>query len=136
MSKAVLDASALLTVLLGERGGEVVVPVLCGATISAVNYSEVVKKFIERGGEVRAVTGLLDRQSLVIVPLDRDRAVAAAALLPQTSRHGLSFADRVCLATGREFGLPVLTAEERMAEPELDLAVTLIRSRVGGAGRP
>lgn len=129
MTRAVLDASALLAVLLRERGGEVVAPVLYGALVSAVNYSEVFKKAIERRGEVREIEQLLDRQALQVVPFDRVRAIAAAELLPYTSPHGLSFADRACLATGREFGLPVFTAETRMGDIKLDVTVTLIRQR-------
>jgi ribonuclease VapC len=129
MTRAVLDASALLAVLRRERGAEIVVPVLYGAVVSAVNYSEVFKKGLERGGQVRDIEQLLDRQALDVIPFDRARAIAAAELLPHTSPHGLSFADRACLATGREFGLPVFTAEARMGQTELDVVVTLIRQR-------
>jgi PIN domain nuclease of toxin-antitoxin system len=129
MTRAVLDASALLAVLLREPGTEIVAPVLYGALVSAVNYSEVFKKAIERRGEVQTVEQLLDRQALEVIPFDRARAIAAAQLLPQTSPHGLSFADRACLATGREFGLPVFTAEARMGQTELDVDVTMIRER-------
>lgn len=129
MSKAVLDASALLALLLREPGAELVSEVVHRATVSAVNYSEVLKKVIERDGDVVKMSQLLDRQSLHIVAFDRERAVAAATILPHTQSRGLSFADRACLATGLEFGLPVYTSEKRISETTLNVPVTLIRER-------
>lgn len=127
VSKAVLDASALLAVLHREPGENIVTPVLYGATVSAVNYSEVLKRMIERGSDAKTTAQLLDRQQLRIIPFDRERAIAAASLLRYTQAHGLSFADRACLATGKEFGLVVYTSEKRMSETTLDIDVTLIR---------
>lgn len=127
MSKAVLDASALLAVLNREPGQELVAAVLYGASVSAINYSEVLKKVIERGGDVVLMSQFLDRQQLVIVPFDRERAIAAASILPQTKAKGLSFADRACLATGKELGLTVYTTEKRMSETALDVDVKLVR---------
>ena len=49
MSRAVLDASALLAVMLDEPGAEVVEAHFEGAVISAVNLAEVGAKMIERG---------------------------------------------------------------------------------------
>jgi ribonuclease VapC len=129
MSKAVLDTSALLAVFHCETGHEIAASVIYGATVSTVNYSEVIKKFVERGGNVHMAQQLLDRQSLRLVTLDRQRAIHAAAILPHTQSRGLSFADRVCLATGKEFGLPVFTSDQRMTETTLDVVVTLIRPR-------
>ncbi len=40
MSRVVLDASAILAVLNNERGAETVLPLLRGASVSAVNYGE------------------------------------------------------------------------------------------------
>lgn len=131
VSKVLLDASALLAVLRSEPGAEAVAPVLYGASVSAVNYSEVIKKVVERKGNPQAAKELLDRQLLDIIPFDRNRAVAAAILLPRTSAYGLSFADRACLAAAEERGYPVYTAEERMTKPSLSVAVTLIRPRRG-----
>ena len=49
MSEAVLDASAILAVLNGEPGGDLVVPLLGNASISTVNYAEVASKLINSG---------------------------------------------------------------------------------------
>ena len=100
-----------------------------GSTVTTVNYSEVFKKVVERGGDVETVFQLLNRQSLRLVTFDRQRSIAAAAILPHTQVRGLSFADRVCLATGKEFGLPVYTSDEKMTQTALDVEVIDIRER-------
>lgn len=130
MNKVVLDASALLAVMFNERGAEVVAPVLFGATISAVNYSEVFKKAIEKRGTIQETLSFLTRQAIRIVSFDQERAIAAAAILPQSAEHGLSFADRACVALGLELGYRVFTAEERMSKTTLAIDVRLIRQRV------
>src|SRR5579863_5863159 len=97
VSKVVLDASALLAVLRREPGREVVEPLLVGAAVSAVNYSEVIKKSVEAGGKAAETRALLRRMDLVVFAFDEPQAVAAGALFEQTRSLGLSLADRACL---------------------------------------
>lgn len=129
VNRVVLDASAVLAVLNREPGSEIVAPVLRGATISAVNYSEVLKKTVEFGGEVVNVRLLLDHQSLNIVPFDAAHAVEAAIILPHTSGFGLSFADRACVSLGRRLGYVIFTADSCMNLPKLGIDIRLIRGR-------
>lgn len=129
MNKVVLDASAVLAVFFLEDGKRAVEPVLFGASMSAVNYSEVLKKAVEKRGSLQQARYFLDRQSINVVPFDASQAVLAASILPQTSPHGLSFADRACLSLGMKLQYKVYTAEQRMGETELDVKVTLIRKR-------
>jgi len=124
----VLDASALLAVFFEETGAEVVAPVLFGASVSAVNYSEVIKKVLERRGNFELTRNFLDRQSLRIVAFDTARAIAAARILAQTSEFGLSFADRACMSLGLELDYTVVTAERRMSLTGLNVDVRLIRN--------
>jgi len=129
VSSVVLDASALLAVLRREPGREVVEPLLVGAAVSAVNYSEVIKKAVEAGGkasETRAVLRLMD---LVVFAFDEPQAVAAGALFEQTRMLGLSFADRACLGLGIAHRWPVVTAEKKFAEAGLPVEVRLIRRK-------
>jgi PIN domain nuclease of toxin-antitoxin system len=117
----------VLAVLRKERGAEVVAPVLTGAVISAVNYSEVLKKTVEVGGQIHVARALLHQCKLHIVAFDADHAAEAAALYPQTSSRGLSFADRACIALGLRQGIPVFTAEKRFAELGLPVKIRVIR---------
>ncbi len=49
MSDAVLDASAVLALLLAEPGADQVAATLPGALLSAVNLAEIITKLCERG---------------------------------------------------------------------------------------
>ncbi|HEY1067444.1 MAG TPA: type II toxin-antitoxin system VapC family toxin [Pirellulales bacterium] len=127
MSDVVLDASAVLAVLFNEAGADIVAPVLYQATISAVNYSEVLKKTLDKGGDLQIVQSLLARQALKIVPFDVEHATTAAAMLPKTASLGLSFADRACLALGIQSRFEVFTTDKKMSEADLGVRIRLIR---------
>lgn len=129
MSDVVLDASALLAVLRREPGREVVEPLLARATVSAVNYSEVIKKSVEAGGKAGETRALLRLMDLVVVAFDEPQAVAAGALFEHTRNMGLSFADRACLGLGLARHWPVVTAERKFAEAGLPVEVRLIRRK-------
>ncbi|MCA9212157.1 MAG: type II toxin-antitoxin system VapC family toxin [Planctomycetales bacterium] len=127
MSSCVFDASAVLAVLNRERGHEIAEPHLFGATISTVNYGEVLKKSVERGGSIPMVQLLLAKQDLRIVPFDVSHSVCSAEICPAGKAHGLSFADRACLSLGLLLDLPIVTAEEAMKQVNLPIKVKLIR---------
>jgi hypothetical protein len=76
-----------------ELGADIVRASLVGAFISAVNYSEVMKKTIERSVAVDTLHALVKSASLEIVPFDTALAEASARLYPETKAHGMSFAD-------------------------------------------
>jgi ribonuclease VapC len=102
-------------------------PYLKGGMISAVNYSEVLKKVIENGGELAKTRLILASFTLVIVPFDEPMAAKAAELWPVTKPLGLSFADRACLALGLARKAQVLTADARLAGADLPVKVKVIR---------
>lgn len=87
-----------------EPGADIVRASLVGAFISAVNYSEVMKKTIERSVALDTLHALVKSASLEIVPFDTSLAEASAELFPATKAHGMSFADRACLALGIQRG--------------------------------
>jgi ribonuclease VapC len=128
VTSVVLDASALMAFLHSEPGSDMVWQALSDALISAVNYSEVLKKAIERGKEAEHVASAIRRLSLVIVPFDEQLAMTSAELYPQAKPHGMSFADRACLALGVLRGCAVLTAERKMRLLSLPIKVKLIRN--------
>jgi ribonuclease VapC len=128
VTSVVLDASALLAVLNAEAGADIVLAALSDAAISAVNYSEVLKKTVERNAPTEAVLAFMNGWPIEIVSFDEDLAASSAALYPVTKQHGLSFADRACLALGIQRKSKVLTSERRMALPTLSIKVKLIRN--------
>lgn len=111
MSSIILDASALLALLLGEVGAELVRPVLAEAAMSTVNLAEVVGHFA-RNGVVRAeIMEVLAPLPINYVVPDVALAHDIGLLVPATRGAGLSLGDRACLALARRLGVPALTAD-------------------------
>jgi ribonuclease VapC len=108
----VLDASALLAMLQGEKGGSKVTSVIAGARISVVNYTEVVSHFIRLGMPARDLDAMLDPLPMEIVPADAALGKIAGHLRAITAQAGLSLGDRYCLALARREGLPAWTADK------------------------
>ncbi len=125
----VIDASALLAVLLEERGAEVVIPVLRGSAISAINFSESMVRAIDKGHPSRIVAELVDSFDLEIVAFDRSHANIAADLRTHTRSIGASFGDRACLALALQRQVPVLTADTDWSklDPGLGIDIRQIR---------
>jgi len=111
-----------------EPGADIVRASIVGALISAVNYSEVMKKTIERLVPTDHLHQLVKTAAIEIVPFDKSQAEASAQLYPETKAQGMSFADRACLALGLAQKLTVLSAEHKMRIPSLAVKVKLIRN--------
>lgn len=108
----VLDASALIAMLKGERGAAKVAAGVAGARVSSVNYAEVVSHFIHAGMPERQVDAMLDPLPLTVVPADKALAQIAGRLRTPTAEAGLSLGDRFCLALARRDGLPAWTSDQ------------------------
>jgi PIN domain nuclease of toxin-antitoxin system len=111
MTLAVLDASALLALLLGERGDEKVRAVLAQSAVTAVNLAEVVGHFARNGAAERDIRLVLDPLPIDLVVFDEELAFAAGLLLPATRQAGLSLGDRACLALASRLQVRALTAD-------------------------
>ena len=111
MSKAVLDSSAVLAVLLEEAGADRVESGLPGARLSAVNLAEVLSKLCDRGMPADEVLIAVAALGVDIVPYDGEQARLTGELRPRTRAAGLSLGDRACLALARLRLLPAMTAD-------------------------
>jgi ribonuclease VapC len=104
-----------------------------GAAISVVNWIEVLSKLAERGEDPELASAEMTAPGLVettvtVEAVAPEDAVEAARLRPATKAHGLSLADRSCMALATRLEVPVLTADRAWAElPEARVAVELIR---------
>jgi len=121
------DASALLAYLYREQGWNRVAEFADEACISAVNLSEVLGKFVRDGHDPVEVLRRIEATSLEIVPFGTQQAALAAALVPTTSKHGLSLGDRACLALAASRNIPALTADRAWAGLDIGVAIRLIR---------
>lgn len=129
MSAVVLDASAVLALLLGEQGADRVASALDEAAIGVVNLAEVIGHYAKLGIEREDIERMLSPLPLQILEADADLAVEAGMLRLATQSAGLSMGDRFCLALARRMDRPVLTADRpwlALAGP-LGLEVILIR---------
>ena len=124
---AVLDASALLALLAEEPGGEKVTPLLDGALVSTVNWSEVLARYIDLGLDITGRDAEIESLGVSLAPFTSRQAEAAAGLLPLTRKAGLSLADRACLALALDVGGQPVTADRAWARIDVGLTVTLIR---------
>jgi PIN domain nuclease of toxin-antitoxin system len=127
VNRVVLDASALLAVLLQEPGAEMVERHLPSAMISAVNLSEVIASGVVRGLQLESVIVGLTRLSLEAVGFDSEQAYIAALFRQATRSLGLSLGDRACLALGCVRKLPVLTADRHWSKADVGVEVQVIR---------
>ncbi len=127
MPSIVLDSSAVLAHLNGERGAERVAEHLGDALICAVNLAEIVTKLVERGAALSLIRPALSRYGLSAVAFDEDLAERTGALRAQTKPFGLSLGDRACLALAQRSNLPVLTADRMWKELGLSLDVRILR---------
>ena len=125
MSGLVLDASALLALLVGEPGADKVKAALDGALLGAVNLAEIVSFYAKLGASKADIEALLRPLPVRVVPLDAGLSYDAGMLRPLTLKRGLSLGDRYCLALARREGVTVLTAERGWADVAAAAGVTV-----------
>lgn len=121
------DASALLALIRGEPGSELVNNYIPGAIMSSVNWSEVAQKCRQQGVAWDVISRGVTRRGLRIVPFSRGDAELAASLWQLTRNRGLSLGDRSCLAVAFRRGCPVVTADRAWASLAIDVPIELIR---------
>ncbi len=113
MNRTVLDASALVALLLGEPGQEPVwEAVRTGeALIGAPNWAEVVGILGRAGLPARELRTAVDGLQLEVAPLDQALALEAGLMEARTRPLGLSLGDRCCLALAERERAMVLTTD-------------------------
>ncbi len=123
--REVMDASAVLALLQREPGAENVD--LRGATMNSVNFAEVVQKTVAWERPADTLLHELTLLGLDITPFSPREAQLAGELFRQTKTHGLSLADRACLATARLLGAVAVTADRGWGEVPHGVEVRSIR---------
>lgn len=123
----VLDASALLAILQGEPVGAPLQEVLPQAALSAVNWSEVVQKALDRDIEVDNLRHEIEALGVRIVPFSADHAERAAHLRAATRHLGLSLGDRSCLAVAMDLKLPAVTTDKDWKALRIGVEIRVVR---------
>lgn len=129
MTGFVLDASALLALLLAEPGADRVKAGLDGSVMTTVNLAEVVSHYAKLGAQREDIEALLRPLPIRLISVDAVLSYEAGMLRPLTVEGGLSLEDRYCLALAKHEGLPALTAERRwsMIAEAAGVVVEMIR---------
>jgi PIN domain nuclease of toxin-antitoxin system len=130
----VLDASALLSILLDERGHDRVNRIVHRSRIHAVNLAEVIGRLVRAGMPADVAAATLRGLYLEV---DEEFEVAQAeccgALLGTRRDLGLSLGDCLCLTMAAWLGAVAVTADRRWKELDgarlgnLTIRVELIR---------
>ena len=123
----VLDASAILAMLLGEPGGERVLDDLDTSVVSVVGLAEVLSKLADRGVATGELPDQLRSAGVRFEAVVEADAADVGRLRLLDSRHVLSLGDRICLALARRLGLAVLTGDRVWAETDYGVDVVLVR---------
>ena len=128
MSRAVLDASAVIALIRDEPGSERVADYVGDALISTVTLQEVVKALLVRGFALDTVRTLIDALRLEPRPHQVEDAYAAAALFQATKSRGSGLGDRTCMALAMAEGLPAITTDRAWSDLAIPgLSVILAR---------
>jgi len=130
----VLDASALLSIVLDERGHARVDEILDRSAIHAVNLAEVVGRLVRSGMPAeRAAATLHELQLEVEEEFEASQAEFCGALLGTRRDLGLSLGDCVCLTMSSFRGAVAVTGDRRWQEldgtvvNDMTIRVELIR---------
>ncbi len=123
----VLDASAIMALILDEPGSHRVVSVLGEAFASTVSLAEIAAKLAERGMDRESFASLPSRLPVQYAPFDETQAMLSGLLRPLTRHKGLSLGDRCCLALALDRGIGVMTADRAWAGLDLGIPIEVIR---------
>ncbi|MGH9414710.1 MAG: type II toxin-antitoxin system VapC family toxin [Terriglobales bacterium] len=121
----VFDSSAILALLLEERGADAVEARLPGAAVSTVTLGETLTKLLRAGAEPEAAASRIRALDFIVIPWTEELVWQSLDLSPLAWTHGLSLADRACLALARAMGRTALTADTVWVR-----AVTSARARI------
>jgi len=128
MSQIVLDSSAILAIVLGERGTQSLTPqLLRAAAASTVNIAEVQSKLVKAGHTRDSAWADALAWVSEIKEFSVSQARLTGDLIDLTRPYGLSLGDRACLALAIELNAPVYTADKIWANLRLGIPIHILR---------
>ena len=123
----VLDSSAVLAVLLQEKGAETMVPYIGTAQISSANLAEVIARLQDRQASEEQIAGVVAEFLPRTHAMSPAQGVSAGRLRATTRHLGLSLGDRCCLALALDLNARVLTTDRAWAKLDIGVEVEVIR---------
>ena len=128
-SRYLLDASAVLALILDEPGADRVLPLLPASAITPINLAEVVKKLREKSVPLIEVEATISdlQLPLEIGPTDFRHALQVGEFAMSGRPVGLSMGDAVCLAAAAWSGRIAVTTERRWRDAFPLAAILAIR---------
>ena len=129
MTTAVLDASAVIALLKGERGASRVAGVIANSVVGVFNHAEVVSHFVHLGAPEAEVRTMLGALPFTVVAADEALGWHAGLLRAATAAAGLSLGDRFCLALARRMDAPAYTADRAWKEVAVAAEVKVVTIR-------
>ena len=108
----ILDASALIALIMNESGSQKVAKHLPTCRISSINLCETISYLVRNHWDEAMLSSLIDDLNLTIYPFTKEDALVAAHLIKHTKHKGLSLGDRACLALAQRLNAPALTADK------------------------
>jgi PIN domain nuclease of toxin-antitoxin system len=110
-----------------ESGWEAVREVLGGASLSTVNWSEVLQKAKAHGVDTAGMREEMEATGVQLVPFTAEDAEVAADLWDAGKALGLSLGDRACLALARRLGLQAVTTDRTWKRLIAGVMVCVVR---------
>jgi ribonuclease VapC len=128
VSRVVLDASAVMTVINSEPGADKLTPqILSTALTSTVNLAEVHAKLIQRGFSPDDAWAAANATIHEAAAFTAEHAKTAGDLVIQTRALGLSLGDRACLALAIALHAAVYTADRSWKNLNVGVRIHVIR---------
>ena len=114
----VMDASALLALMQGERGGDVVNDLIVQheCVSSSVNIVEVGTRLVDKGLAPIHLARTLKELDVQTIDFDLEQALLSASLRVTTRLAGLSLGDRACLALAQLMKGTAVTADSAWSD--------------------
>ena len=109
----VMDASALLALVRGEPGSDVVLDLLGSqeCVASSVNMAELGSKLIDLGLPQAELERALRQFDVDVIDFNHEQAALSAALRQPTKPMHLTLGDRACLALAKQLDAVAVTAD-------------------------
>ena len=128
MKQFLLDASAILAVLQGEKGADFVIDIIeQGANMTTLNISEVMSKLYQKNYSKAEINSCINELAINFIDINITIATLAASYYTKTKSLGLSMADKICLATAKLGNYTIITADKDWAKTNFGVDIKLIR---------